>query len=45
LRSCARWEINIKSEEDKKLEILRQMEDLAKASQTPLIELPGVGEN
>ncbi len=38
------WEINIKSEEDKKLEILRQMEDLAKASQTPLIELPGAGE-
>ena len=38
------WEINIKSEGDKKLEILRHMEDLAKASQTPLAELPGAGE-
>ena len=38
------WEINIKSEVDKKLEILRHMEDLAKASQTPLAELPGAGE-
>ena len=38
------WEINIKSEEDKKLEILRHLEKLAEASQTPLQELPGVGE-
>ena len=38
------WEINIKSEEDKKLEILSHLEDLAKASQTPMRELPGASE-
>lgn len=38
------WEINIKGEKDKKLEILRHMEDLARASQIPLQELTGVSE-
>ena len=38
------WEINIKSEEDKKLEILSHLEELAKASQTPIQELPGASE-
>ncbi len=38
------WEIDIRGEEDKKLEILKQMERLAEAAQTPLGELAGVSE-
>ncbi len=38
------WEINIKSEEDKKLEILSHMEKLVEASHTPLDKLTGVSE-
>ena len=38
------WEINIKSEEDKKLEILSHMEKLVEASQTSLDKLTGASE-
>ncbi len=38
------WEINIKSEEDKKLEILSHMERLVEASQIPLEKLTGTSE-
>lgn len=38
------WEIDIKGEENKKLEILQQMESLAVSSETPLRELKGVSE-
>ena len=38
------WEIDIKGEADKKLEILQQMESIAVSSETPLRELKGVSE-
>ena len=38
------WEINIKSEEDKKLEILSHMEKLVEASQTSLDQLTDASE-
>ena len=38
------WEINIKSEEDKKLEILSHMERLVEASQIPLEKLTGTSQ-
>jgi N utilization substance protein A len=38
------WEINIKGEEDKKLEILSHMEKLVEASQTSLDKLTGASE-
>ncbi len=38
------WEIDIRGEEEKKLEILKQMERLAVAAETPLRELKGVSE-